>query len=70
MLDDSANPDKNMDKTTLEEKFQQITSKREFLLQLLQRPDLGTLRLDVNQALEELDELVDEFQQTFPEKSV
>lgn len=70
MLNDSDNPDKNMDKTTLEEKFQQITGKREFLLQLLQRPDLGTLRLDVNQALEELDELVDEFRQTFPEKSL
>jgi hypothetical protein len=58
-----------MDKTALQSKFQQITSKREFLLKLLERSDLGTLRLDVNQALEELDDLVDEFQDTFPESS-
>ena len=58
-----------MDKTALQSKFQQITSKREFLLKLLERSDLGTLRLDVNQALEELDDLVDEFQATFPEAS-
>lgn len=58
-----------MDKTALQSKFQQITNKREFLLKLLERSDLGTLRLDVNQALEELDDLVDEFQDTFPESS-
>ena len=58
-----------MDKTALQSKFQQITNKSEFLLKLLERSDLGTRRLDVNQALEELDDLVDEFQATFPESS-
>jgi hypothetical protein len=28
---------------------------------------LGTLRVDVNQALEELDDLIDEFKRTIPE---
>lgn len=56
-----------MDKTAIISKFEIIKNKREFLLELLQRPNLGTLRLDVTQALEELDELIDEFHQTFPE---
>jgi hypothetical protein len=58
-----------MDKIALQEKFRQITSRKEFLLKLLERSDLGTLRLDVNQALEELDELVDALRETFPEAS-
>jgi hypothetical protein len=33
----------------------------------LEQPDLGTLRIDVNQALEELDDLIDEFKRTFPD---
>ncbi|MGB7441695.1 MAG: hypothetical protein WA919_11550 [Coleofasciculaceae cyanobacterium] len=45
-----------------------VESQREVLLQLLEQPDLGTLRIDVNQALEELDDLIDEFQRTFPDK--
>ncbi len=36
-------------------------------MRLLEQPDLGTLRIDVNQALEELDDLIDEFKRTFPE---
>jgi hypothetical protein len=44
-----------------------ITAKREALVRLLEQPDLGTLRIDVNQAIEEIDDLLDEFKQTFPE---
>lgn len=56
-----------MDRQTLRERFLLIQSRRESLLKLLEQPDLGTLRIDVNQALEELDDLVDEFKRTFPE---
>lgn len=42
-----------------------IKSKRQVLVKLLENPNLGTLRLDVNQALEELDELLTELDQTF-----
>ncbi len=56
-----------MDAQTLRERFLLIQSRRESLLQLLEQPDLGTLRIDVNQALEELDDLVDEFKRTFPD---
>lgn len=55
-----------MDQISLKEKISAIATKREFLVQLLDKPNLGTLRLDVTQALEELDELLDEFQLTFP----
>ncbi len=59
-----------MDKATIQEKINVIKSKRSFLEELLDRPNLGTLRLDVTQALEELDELIDEFYVTFPEESL
>jgi hypothetical protein len=59
-----------MDKATIQEKITAIKSKRSFLEELLDRPNLGTLRLDVTQALEELDELIDEFYVTFPEESL
>lgn len=56
-----------MNPETIQEKVKVIESKREFLVQLLEKPDLGILRVDVKQALEELDELIDEFEFTFPE---
>ncbi|TVQ46912.1 MAG: hypothetical protein EA365_04475 [Gloeocapsa sp. DLM2.Bin57] len=60
-----------MDKTELVARFKTIESQREYLVKLLEKPSLGTLRLDVNQALEELDELIEEFDQVFPgEKSL
>lgn len=59
-----------MDKFTLKEQVKQVQTKREFLVQLLDRPDLGTLRIDVNQAIEELDELIEEFRLTFPEENL
>lgn len=56
-----------MEPAILKEKISQVESKREALIQLLEQPDLGTLRIDVNQALEELDELVEDLKQTFPD---
>ncbi|MEQ8970443.1 MAG: hypothetical protein RIE73_08615 [Coleofasciculus sp. C1-SOL-03] len=58
-----------MDSQTMRERLTVIESKREFLVKLLEQPNLGTLRIDVDQALEELDELIDEFKRTFPESS-
>ncbi len=57
-----------MDRTTLRSKITQIGAKRELLEQLRELPNLGTLRIDVNQAIEEFDELVEEFKETFPEQ--
>ena len=56
-----------MDKLTIKDKVTKIASKRDYLVQLLETPNIGTLRVDVNQALEELDELIEEFEETFPE---
>jgi hypothetical protein len=55
-----------LDEATLRERLSLITSKRDTLVRLLEQPDLGTLRIDVNQALEEMDDLIDEFDRTFP----
>jgi hypothetical protein len=57
-----------MDKNTIKTKINQIASNREYLVELLEKPNLGTLRIDVNQALEELDELIEEFETVFPEE--
>jgi hypothetical protein len=54
---------------TIRERINLIESKRESLVKLLEQPDLGTLRIDVNQALEEMDDLLEEFKRTFPEAS-
>ncbi len=54
-----------MEQQTLKERIAKVTSKREFLIELLEKPNLGTLRLDVNQALEELDELIEECETVF-----
>jgi hypothetical protein len=56
-----------MDSQTLRERIVQIEGKRDSLVRLLEQPNLGTLRIDVNQALEEMDDLVDEFRRTFPD---
>lgn len=55
-----------MDIETIKSKIAAVQSKREYLLSLLEQPNLGTLRIDVNQALEEMDELLDEYKRTFP----
>lgn len=54
-----------MDEQTLHDRVSQVREQRNFLLNLLEQPDLGTLRLDVNQALEELDELIEEYERVF-----
>ena len=59
-----------MDKSEIRAKIAQMNSKRNSLVELLERPNLGTLRIDVDQALEELDELTEEFNETFPEEKV
>lgn len=56
-----------MEPQLIKERIALIESKRESLVELLEQPNLGTLRIDVNQALEELDDLIDEFRRTFPE---
>jgi hypothetical protein len=58
-----------MNQLTIQEKISKIANQREFLVNLLEKPNLGTLRIDVNQALEELDELMEEFRLTFPENN-
>ncbi len=59
-----------MDKADIKAKIVQMNNKRDSLVELLERPNLGTLRIDVDQALEELDELIEEFNETFPEEKV
>lgn len=59
--------DSQPDVQVLRDRFKLIESKRESLIRLLEQPNLGTLRIDVNQALEEIDDLIDEFNRTFPE---
>lgn len=59
-----------MNVQTIKERIAQVQIKREYLLSLLEQPNLGTLRIDVNQALEEMDELIDEFRRTFPETEI
>ena len=55
-----------MDIETLKARIVVLEEKRESLLRLLEQPNLGTLRIDVNQALEEMDDLIDEFDLLFP----
>ena len=54
-----------MTEESLKAKVAAIRGKREILVRLLNDPNLGTLRLDVNQALEELDELIADLDKTF-----
>ncbi|WP_421655237.1 hypothetical protein [Leptothermofonsia sp. ETS-13] len=56
-----------MEPETIQERVSVIKGKREALIRLLEQPDLGTLRIDVNQAIEEMDDLLEEFKQTFPD---
>jgi hypothetical protein len=56
-----------MNEEVIRERVKLIETKRQFLVQLLDNPTLGTLSLDVNQAIEEMDELISEFKRSFPE---
>ncbi len=51
----------------LKEKFIVIAGKRELLVQLSLKDNLGTLSIDVIQALEELDDLLIEIRKIFPD---
>jgi hypothetical protein len=53
----------------LKEKFVAIASKRELLVQLSLKDNLGSLSIDVIQALEELDDLLIEIRKVFPDWS-
>ena len=55
-----------MEFETLRNRIEQIREKRQSLLKLLEQPGIGTLRIDVNQALEEIDDLLEEFDKAFP----
>ena len=55
------------DQSLMGDRIRQIEAKREVLVALLIQPDLGTLSIDVNQAIEELDDLVAEFKRIFGE---
>lgn len=59
-----------MEKASIIEKVNVIANKREYLNQLRDKPDIGGLKLDIDQALEELEELLDEFRQTFPDERI
>jgi hypothetical protein len=54
------------DPQLLRDRFKLIQSKRDSLVRLLEQPNLGTLRIDVSQALDEVDDLIEEFERTFP----
>ncbi|PZV15004.1 MAG: hypothetical protein DCF20_11300 [Pseudanabaena sp.] len=51
----------------LKERFVAIASKRELLVQLSLKDNLGSLSIDVIQALEELDDLLIEIRKIFPD---
>ncbi len=59
-----------MEEQKLREQVSAIADKRETLVRLLEQPNLGTLRIDVNQAIEELDDLLDEFNRTFKDRPI
>ncbi len=55
-----------MDTKAICDRIEAIRAKREVLLKLLENPNLGTLRIDVNQALEEMDDLLEDCDAIFP----
>lgn len=57
-----------MDAQQLKDGVQAIAAKRSWLLDLLEKPEIGSLRLDINQAIEEIDDLMDEFYDVFPDE--
>jgi hypothetical protein len=55
-----------MDAQSLQERIAQVEKKRALLLKFQTDPTLNTLSIDIEQALIEMDDLMHEFQQTFP----
>lgn len=56
-----------MDARTLQGRIARVEEQRELLLELKAGTNIGTLALDVDQALIEMDDLMAEFRQTFPD---
>lgn len=59
-----------MELPKLQERLAIVLAKRESLKKLLELPSSGTLRIDVESALAELDELISDFKRTFPDLDV
>jgi hypothetical protein len=59
-----------MDAQILQERIAQVESKRALLLKFQADPSLGTLSLDIDQALIEMDDLMAEFRKTFPNGTI
>ena len=57
-----------MEFAALQTRIELIRSKRQSLLKLLEQPGIGSLRIDINQALEEIDDLLEEFDRAFPDQ--
>jgi hypothetical protein len=55
-----------MDTQNLQERIAQVENKRELLIKFQADPNLSSLSLDIDQALLEMDDLMTEFRQTFP----
>lgn len=51
----------------IKEQVVAIAKQREVLIRLSKLPNLGTLAVDVVQAIEEMDDLLSEFKRTFPD---
>jgi hypothetical protein len=55
-----------MDAQSLKERIAQVESKRAMLLRYQADPTLSSLSIDIDQALVEMDDLMAEYQRTFP----
>jgi hypothetical protein len=56
-----------MTNESIKNQVRSIVLKRQALVQLSQRENLGNLKIDVLQALAEMDDLIQEFNRTFPD---
>jgi len=52
---------------TIKAKIEAIATKRSALVQLSAQDNLGNLTIDVVQALEEINDLIEDFKKTFPD---
>ena len=55
-----------MNAQNLQDRIAQVENKRELLLKFQADPNLSNLSLDIDQALIEINDLMTEFRQTFP----
>ncbi|MCA1904381.1 MAG: hypothetical protein CV045_02355 [Cyanobacteria bacterium M5B4] len=51
----------------IKDQVRAIVLKRQVLVQLSQKDNLGNLKIDVQQALAEMEDLIQEFNRTFPD---